>query len=334
MAQLSLTLGCGDYDRTRGLADGSVRPEGFELRYQALNPGPLFARMVRDRDLDIAEMSLSTYLNLFARDDHGFVGIPVFPSRVFRHGYLFVNRDAAISRPEDLAGRRVGTMQWQLTSSLWLRGILSDEHGVPPSAIHWFVGGQDEPGEGERAPVDVPGGVRIEQIQSGATLGGMLVDGTLDALMAPHIPDVFRARDPRVVRLFPDFRAVEAAWYRRTGLFPIMHLVVIRRDVHEAHPDLAPALFRAFVIAKARALARLRFTGTLATMVPWLIAELETAESLFGEPYWPYGVEANRQELETAVRYAHEQGIARRKLTVEELFAPATLGLVDDGSAG
>lgn len=327
-----LTIGCGDYDRTRGLADGSIRPDGFELRYEALHPGPLFARMVRDRDLDIAEMSLSTYLNLLARDDDGFVGIPVFPSRVFRHGYIFVNRDAGIRRPEDLAGRRVGTMQWQLTSSLWLRGILNEEHGVPQQAIHWFVGGQDEPGSHERAPVDVPDDVRLEAIPAGTTLAGLLAEGRLDAVLAPHVPELFRAGDPRIVRLFPDYRAIEAAWYQRTQLFPIMHLVVIRRDVHEAHPGLDVALFRAFSAAKAQALARLRFTGTLAAMVPWLVAELESAEALFGDRYWPYGLEANRRELETAIRYAREQGIARRDLAPEDLFAPETRALREDAA--
>lgn len=329
-----LTLACGDYDRTRALADGSIRPDGFAIRYLAMNPGPLFARMVRDRDVDVAEMSLCTYLNLRARGDDGLVGIPVFPSRVFRHGYVFVNRDAGIRRLEDLAGRRVGTMQWQLTASLWLRGILADEHGVPQSAIHWFVGGQDEPGEHERAPVDVPPDVRLDAIPAGTSLGELLAAGDLDAIFAPHIPDVFRAGDPRIVRLFPDFRAVEADWYRRTGLFPIMHLVVLRRDVHEAYPGLAAELFRCFVAAKAQALARLRFTGTLAAMLPGLVAELEAAEALFGDRWWPYGVEANRPELETALRYAAEQGITRRDLAIDELFAPETLELVDEGLPG
>lgn len=327
-----LTLACGEYDRTRALADGSIRPAGFELRYLALNPGELFARMVRDREFDASEMSLSTYLNLRARGDDGLVGIPVFPSRVFRHGYIFVNRDARIGRPEDLAGRRVGTMQWQLTSSLWLRGTLADEHGVQPSSITWLVGGQDEPGEHERAPVDVPPEVRVEAIPPGTSLGGLLVEGAIDAIFAPHVPRVFRDGDPRVVRLFPDFRAVETDYFRRTGLFPIMHLVVVRRDVHEANPSLAAGLFTAFCAAKARAMDRLRFTGTLATMVPWLVAEFEAAEALFGARYWPYGVAANRPELETAIRYAVEQGIARRSLTVEELFAPGTLGMVDEAT--
>jgi 4,5-dihydroxyphthalate decarboxylase len=327
-----LTLACGDYDRTRALADGSLRPGGFDIRYLALNPGPLFARMVRERDFDVAEMSLCTYLNLRARDDDGLVGIPVFPSRVFRHGYVFVNRDAGIRSLADLSGRRVGTMQWQLTASLWMRGILAEEHHVPQSAIHWFVGGQDEPGESERAPVDVPSDVRVDRIRPDATLGQMLAAGELDAVLAPHVPTVFREADPRVVRLLPDFRAVEAAWYRSRGLFPIMHLVVLRRDVHEANPGLASELFRAFVVAKSQALARLRFTGTLAAMLPGLVAELEAAEALFGDRWWPYGVEANRPELETAIRYAAEQGITRRQLTLGELFAEETQALLDDGA--
>lgn len=330
---LTLTLACGEYDRTRALADGSLRPGGFDLRYVALNPGPLFARMVRERDFDVAEMSLATYLNLRARDDEGLVGIPVFPSRVFRHGYVFVNRDAGLRGLEDLAGRRVGTMQWQLTASLWMRGILAEEHGVPQSAIHWFVGGQDEPGEHERAPVDVPADVRVDPVPAGTSLGEMLAEGTIDALLAPHIPDVFRTGDPRVVRLFPDFPAVEAAWYRKRRLFPIMHLVVLRRDVHEANPGLAVELFRAFATAKARAADRLRFTGTLPAMLPWMIADLEATEALLGRDWWPYGVEANRAELETVIRYAREQGLTRRELSVEELFADETIGLVDDASA-
>jgi 4,5-dihydroxyphthalate decarboxylase len=214
-----------------------------------------------------------------------------------------------------------------------MRGILAEEHGVPQSAIRWFVGGQDEPGEHERAPVDVPADVQVERIPVGATLGQMLAEGELDAVLTPHIPHVFRDGDPRVVRLFPGFREVEAEWYRQRGLFPIMHLVVVRRDVYEANPGLAAAVFEAFVEAKARALERLRFTGTLPSMLPGMVAELEATERLFGDRWWPYGVEANRPELETAIRYAHEQGITRHLLAIEDIFAPETLALTDASSA-
>jgi len=329
---LRLTLACGEYDRTHGLADGSVRPEGIAIDYVALEPGELFDRVVRHREFPVAEMSLATYLNLLARGDDGLVGIPVFPSRAFRHSAIYVNRDAGIRRPEDLRDRRVGTMQYQITVNLWLRGILEEDHGVRPSDLTWVLGGQDVPGTRERAPVDIPPDVAVESAPPGSTLGELLVRGEIDALFAPHTPTVFAEHRPEVVRLFPDFRTVEADWYRRTGLFPIMHLVVIRRDVYEADRWVARSLFKAFCEAKARAHARLRFTGTLAAMVPWLVADLEEAEALFGGRYWPYGVEANRAELATALRWAHEQGIAGRLLALEEAFAPETLDAQDGGA--
>ncbi len=331
MTRLRLTIACGEYDRTRGLADGSVRPEGIDVDYVALDPGELFERVARHREFPVAEMSLATYINLLARGDDGLVGIPVFPSRSFRHSAIYVNRSAGIKEPEDLRGKRVGTMQYQLTLNLWLRGILEEDHGVKPAEVTWVFGGQDVPGTRERAPVDIPDDVAVEMAPRGSTLGGLLVEGQIDALFAPHTPDVFHERRPEVVRLFPDARAVETAWYRRTKLFPIMHLVVIRRDVYDADRWVAKSLFKAFCDDKARAMARLRFTGTLAAMVPWLVEGFEDAQDLFGERYWRYGAEANRAELDTALRWAHAQGIARRPVTVEELFAPETLDAVDAG---
>jgi len=331
MSRLRLTLACGDYDRTRALADGSVRAEGIEIDYVALDPGELFERVARHREFPVAEMSLATYLNLVARGDDGLVGIPVFPSRSFRHNAIYLHRDAGVARPEDLRGRRVGTMQYQLTLNLWLRGILDVDHGIRAQDLTWVFGGQDVPGTRERAPVDIPPDVPIEMAPPGSTLGELLVSGEIDALFAPHTPGVFRERRPEVVRLWPDHREVEAAWYRRTGLFPIMHLVVLRRDVYEADRWIARSLFKAFCEAKARAMARLRFTGTLAAMVPWLVEDLEAAEALFGDRYWPYGVAANRAELDTAIRWAHDQGIARRLLELHEVFAVETLDAVDAG---
>jgi 4,5-dihydroxyphthalate decarboxylase len=329
MGRVRLTLACGDYDRTHGLADGSVQPEGIEIDYVALDPGELFERVARHREFPVAEMSLATYLNLLARGDDGLVGIPVYPSRSFRHNAIYLNRDAGIARPEDLRGKRIGTMQYQLTLNVWLRGILEEDFGVRPSEMTWVFGGQDVPGTRERAPVDIPGDVPVEMAPRGSTLGGLLVDGAIDALFAPHTPDVFHERRPEVVRLWPDHRSVETEWYRRTGLFPIMHLVVLRRDVYEADRWIARSLFKAFCEAKARAMARLRFTGTLAAMVPWLIEGFEASQDLFGNRYWRYGVDANRPELETAIRWARAQGITRRDLTVEELFATETLDAID-----
>lgn len=330
MGSLPLTLACGWYDRTAGLFDGTIRAEGIDLACVAKQPGQLFRRMARYRDFPVAEMSFSTYANLRARGDDGLVGIPIFLSRVFRHGYVFVNRNAGIEKPADLAGKRVGTMQYQLTSNLWMRGIFEDDYGLPPSAYTWYIGGQDEPGGGERAPVAVPSDVDVVQIEPHETLSELLASGGIDALLSPHIPTCFRERHPAVRRLFPDYRSVESEYHRRTGFFPIMHLVVLRRDVYEKHPWAATSLFEAFCRAKDAALERLRFTGTLAAMVPWLVGDLEDAEDMFSDsdrPYWAYGVEANRRELEAMLEWAYRHGIMVAELAVDDLFAAETLEL-------
>lgn len=329
MTDLHLTMACGWYDRTARLFDGSIRPDGVELSCIDLGPGELFRRVARDREFPIAEMSFSTYLNLLARGDDGLVGIPVFPSRVFRHSYIFINAGSGISTPQDLRGRRVGTMQYQLTSNLWVRGILEDDYGVSPADFTWCFGGQDEPGHGERTAVSIPDEIEREVIPEHQTLSDLLAAGEIDALLAPHIPQCFRDRNPMVTRLFPDFKAVEAEYHRRTGFFPIMHLVVMRRDVYERDRWVAASLFEAFARAKQAALRRLQFTGTLAAMVPWAFAALEEAEELFGQSYWPYGVEANRGELEAMIGWGRRHGIAVADVAVEELFAAETLELME-----
>ena len=327
MTDLQLTLACGRYDRTAFLFDGSIKPEGITLNCVAKRPGELFRRMAQSRDYAVAEMSFSTYANLLSRGDRGLVGIPVFTSRVFRHSYVFVNRGAGIETAGDLAGKRVGTMQYQLTSNLWMRGILEDDYGVRPADFTWYFGGQDSPGHGERAAVAIPDDIESVAIPDDQTLDRLLVAGDIDALLAPHIPASFRAQNPNVRRLFEDYREVEAAYHRRTGFFPIMHLVVIRRDVYERDPWVAESLFDAFRRAKHAALERLQFTGTLAAMVPWLFGELEAAEAVFAGHYWPYGVAENRSELETMLAWAQRHGITVRPLEVDELFAPGTLDL-------
>lgn len=328
MTALRLALACGRYDRTSRLFDGTIRPDGIELTCVARRPAQLFEQVARFREYDVAEMSFATYVNLRARGDDGLVGIPVFLSRAFRHSYVFVNSAAGIERPGDLAGRRVGTMQYQLTVNLWIRGILEDDYGVAPSSFTWCFGGQDHPGSRERSQVSIPDDVPWERVADEQTLSDLLASGDIDALFAPHIPSCFRQRAPSVRRLFPDYRDVEADYFRRTGFFPIMHLVVIRRDVYERDRWVARSLYEAFARAKHAAFERLCFTGTLATMVPWLVGDLEDAESLFaGRHYWPYGVEANRAELQTMLAWAHRHGLTVSPLTVDELFAAETLEL-------
>lgn len=324
---LELTFACNDYDRTRRLADGTVRADGISIKHLEMGPGELFQAMAAGADIGLAEMSGATYLNLISRGNDRMIALPVYPSRMFRHSYVFINRRSGIERPEDLAGKRVGSMMWQLTSSLWLRGIFEDDHGVDQASIHWVTGGQDRPGVVERAPLSLPSDITIETIPTTETLSAWLASGDIDALFAPHIPDCFVQGHPDVVRLFTEFRDVERDYYQRTGFFPIMHIVVMQRAIYEANPWAAAALYDAFCTSKQLAHERLKFSGAGSAMVPWLFSEVEQAAELFGDAYWPYGVESNRAEIETMIRYARRQGITVADLTIGELFAPETLEL-------
>jgi ABC-type nitrate/sulfonate/bicarbonate transport system substrate-binding protein len=321
VARLRLTLACGDYDRTRALEEGTIRPDGIELTYLRLPVEETFFRMSRHREFEVAELSLSTYALSLREDPPPFVALPVFPSRMFRHGCVYVHADGGIARPEDLAGRRVGTPEFQLTAGVWIRGILADHHGVPVESVRHLVGGQERAGRPEKLALDLPERIRVERIPEGATLSSMLLAGEIDALCTPRLPRPFVERDPRIRRLFPDVIAAERAWFEATGLFPIMHVVVVRRDVYQAHPWVAQSLTKAFGLAKAEAAERLYDSSSLAFMLPWLTRQLEEARELLGDDWWSYGLDANRRTLDTFLRYHHEQGLSPRRLRPEELFA-------------
>jgi 4,5-dihydroxyphthalate decarboxylase len=325
VARLRLTLACGDYDRTRALEEGTVRPDGIELTYLRLPVEETFFRMSRHREFEVAELSLSTYALSLREDPPPFVALPVFPSRMFRHGCVYVHADAGIAAPEDLAGRTVGTPEFQLTAGVWIRGILADHHGVPVESVRHLVGGQERPGRPEKLALDLPERIRVERIPERATLSSMLLAGEIDALCTPRLPRPFVERDPRVRRLFPDVIAAERAWFAATGLFPIMHVVVVRRDVYQAHPWVAQSLTKAFGLAKAEAAERLYDSSALAFMLPWLTHQLEEARELLGDDWWSYGLDANRSTLDTFLRYHHEQGLSARRLRPEELFAPEAI---------
>jgi hypothetical protein len=322
VARLQLTFACGDYDRTRALEEGTIRPDGIELTYLRLPVEETFFRMMRHHEFEVAEMSLSTYVLSLAADPAPFVALPVFTSRMFRHGSLYCNADAGISGPEDLRGKLVGTPEYQLTAGVWARGILADRHGVAVDSVRYVTGGQERPGRIEKAGVQVGGAVRISRIPDGATLSEMLVEGEIDALCTPRIPSPFVARDPRVRRVFPDVVAAEKDYYAATGIFPIMHVVVLRRDVYERYPWVAQSLYKAMSRAKREAFGNLYDSSALRFMLPWLNQDLEAATVLLGEDYWSYGLDTNLATLETFLRYHHEQGLSRRQWRPEELFAP------------
>jgi 4,5-dihydroxyphthalate decarboxylase len=325
LSKLRLTLACWDYDRTRALADGSVQPEGIDLNYLNLHVEETFFRMLRHREFDVAEMSLSSYAMAVARDDPPFIAIPVFPSRFFRHSCIFVSAKSGIREPKDIVGKRVGTPEYQMTAPVWIRGILQDEYGVDPTSVEYCIGGLEERGREEKLQLELPAKFKVGRIAPEQTLAGMIADGEIDAMYTARIPSTFRTRPGAVRRLFEDYADVEHAYYRRTGIFPIMHTVAIRRDRYRQHPWIAQSLLKAFARAQRIVYENLYTTSALTTMLPWQVAQVEDVCETMGEDWWPYGFAANRDVLDTFLRYHHEQGLSRRRLQPEELFAPETL---------
>lgn len=328
--KLDLTLACGLYDRTMALQTGAVIPDGINLNYLIMNnPGELFKRQARYAEFDVSEFSLSTHAILHNKGDHRMVGIPIFPSRRFRHSDIYINTSAGIREPKDLAGKRVGTMSFQLTAAVWIRGVLEHDYGVRADQIEWYFGGYNEAmNYTERIPIKYPSNVRTKNV-SDQSLDQMLESGEISALIGAFPPRSFQNGSPKVARLFPNYHEVELAYYRRTGIFPIMHMVVIKREIYEESPWVAVSLTKAFMKAKAVGKSRLEYTASLFCSLPWLMLHLEETRAQMGEDLFPYGIEENRQELETLLEYSYEQGLVDQRLKLEELFAPETLGGVD-----
>jgi len=325
MSQLRLTLACWDYDRTRALADGSVTPDGIDLTYLALPVEETFFRMLRHREFDAAEMSLSSYVVSLMRPEPAFIAIPVFPSRFFRHSCIFVAAKSGISEPQELAGKRIGTPEYQMTAPVWIRGILQDEYGVDPASCHYLTGGEEEPGRDEKLKLDLPARIKVTPIGPAETLSAMLAAGAIDALHTARAPSTYRSRPDAVRRLFESYVEVERAYFRKTRIFPIMHTVVIRRDLFRARPWIAQSLQKAFAMAQRKTYDDLAITAALKTMLPWQVAHVEEARRELGEDWWAYGLTPNRHVLETFLRYHREQGLSERRLAPEDLFAPETL---------
>jgi 4,5-dihydroxyphthalate decarboxylase len=325
MRKLQLSLACCDYDRTRALLDGRVPVEGCDILPVALEPEEAFHRAFKYREFDVSEISLSSHTMTVSRGDNHYVGIPAFVSRLFRHSGIYIRTDRGIDSPADLKGKRVGLPEYQITANVWIRGMLQDEYGVHPRDIHWRRGGVEEPGREERAPLALPAEIDLQQIPHEKTLSGMLEAGELDAVIGARAPSCFTRGAPNVARMFPDHRKVEEEYFRRTRIFPTMHVIGIRRAIVEANPWLPASLYKAFVQAKALAMVELAQIGHLFTSLPFGVSEFAAAKALMGEDFWSYGYEANRHVLDTFVRYHHEQGLSARPVKPEELFAPSTL---------
>ena len=327
MSKLELSLACCDYDRCRALFDGRVTIEGCDVIFTALEPEECFHRAFKHQEFDITELSMSSHTLTTGRGTNAYIGVPAFVSRLFRHSGIYIRMDRGIERPEDLAGKTIGVPEYQISANVWIRGILSDEHGVKVTDVHWRSGGIEQPGREERTPLDLPPEIDLQPIPAGKTLSQMLEAGELDGMIGARPPSCFLRGAPGVARLFADVRAAEEAYYERTKIFPIMHLIGIRKNLAERHPWLAVSVLKAFLEAKRLAMEDLAQIGHLCVSLPWAVAERSRVMSLMGDDYWSYGVDANRHVLEVFLRYHHEQGLSKQRLAPEDLFAPSTLDL-------
>lgn len=314
MSKLKLTMACGNYDRTRALIDGTVQAEGIDLNFLPLVPGETFWRMLNNSEFDVSEMSLSSYTILRSRGDDRYVALPVFPSRIFRHSAIYIHADAGITHPVDLKGRRIGVGDYQMTAAVWVRGLLQDDYGVLPQDLHWVLGHAVQ-------DIELPMGLSITTAPSGNP-EQMLASGDIDALISVMIPDAMHHQGSKIRRLFLNFREIESDYYRRTGIFPIMHTLVLRSDVYRDHPWAAISLYKAFVRARQLCFARLYNTDALVTSLPWLIDDVEKTRDLMGENYWDYSIRGSLLTLQALTRHLYEQGLTPRQMQPEELFVP------------
>lgn len=325
MSKLALTVATADYDRVRALVDGRVGIDGCDVNYLILKVEEVLERAYLHQEFAIAEIGFSPYLIALSRGTAPYVAVPAFLSRMFRHSALYVRDDRGIEEPADLAGKRIGVPEYQMSAALWVRGMLKDECGLGAERMQWVQGGLETPGRREKFPLDLPRDFPLAPAPGGVSLSEMLREGSLDAIISARAPSSFRDGRPHVRRLFPDYRRAEQAYYKRSGIFPIMHAVGIRRDLAERHPWLAANVLKAFTAAKRINDAALADVTSLSVALPWCHAELEETEAVMGDDFWPYGVARNRTTLETMARYSFEQGLSVRRVTIEEMFPPSTL---------
>ena len=322
MSKLNLSLACWNYDRTRAIQDGSVQPDGIDINYHDLPVEETFFRMLRHQEFDIAEMSLSSYTVSLFREPRRFVAIPIFPSRFFRHSCIYVNAKSGIRTPKDLIGKKIGVPEFQMTAPVWIRGTLDELYGVPVDSVTYYTGGEEEPGRSEKLALDLPANIKVQAIPDHKTLSQMLRDGEIDALHTARAPSTYDGKN--VVRLFENYGEVEKDYFRKTGLFPIMHTIAIRRDVYEQNRWVAQSLYKAFVEAQKKTYADLRETAVLKAMLPFLNWEVDQTIKEMGTNYWAYGLQDNEKVLSTFLKYHFECGLSKRLLKPEELFAPET----------
>jgi 4,5-dihydroxyphthalate decarboxylase len=323
MHKLNLSVAVRDYDRTRPLSDGLVQIDGVNPVFMALDPEEIFFRAFRHAEFDICELSLSSFTVKTARGESAYIGVPAFVSRAFRHTSIYVRTDR-IKKPVDLKGKTIGVPEYQLTANVWARALLEDDHGVKPSDIRWVRGGLEEAGRPEKIAITLPTDVKLENAPEGRTLSAMLESGEIDGFIGPRVPSCFSRGAPNVGWLFADPVAAATDYYKRTQIFPIMHIIGIRREIVAQHPWLPAAVLKAFERSKAIALEKLFDTSSTKVTLPFVEERLMEARALMGQDFWSYGVPANRKTLETFLRHHHAQGLSPRLVKVDELFHPTT----------
>lgn len=325
MTKLNLSFAIGDYDRNRPLIDGRVQIDGVDPVFMTLSPEEIFFRAFRHREFDVCELSLASYVVTLDKGIAGYVGVPVFLSRAFRHTAIYVRNDKGIETPADLKGKRIGLAEYQLTANVWVRALLEDDYGVKPSDIVWVRGGMEAPGRPEKIPLELPSDVRLESAPADTSLNALLEAGEIDGFIGPRTLSCFDKGHPNVRRLFADPTAEAAGYFERTGIFPIMHIVGVRKEIVAEHGYLPAALLKAFSRSKAAALEALSDTAATKVTLPFLEERLEATRQLMGDDFWSYGVDANRHVLENFLEHHHRQGLSRRRIAVEELFHPSTM---------
>lgn len=320
---LTISLATWDHDRMLPLHEGTVPMDGVEIESHILPTSTLFPVAVQEARFDVTELSISSYLLQVSRGSSAYTAIPVYPSRAFRHSGFFARRGSGIEAPAQFVGRRIGVPEYQMTAAVWMRGILKDEYNVDCDSIHWRTGALDAGIRKERLPLDLPLGMVVEPINEGQTLQQLLLDGEIDGLLAPKPPQAFLDGNPDIVRVVPDFETAEIAYHRKTGFFPIMHVLAIRKSLVDDHPWLARSLYNSSVKARDIALKRLRdvwLGNSNRLSLPWLNASMEKTLAVLGQDYWPYGFDSSRNELLAICRYSVEQHLAERHVAPEELF--------------
>ncbi|MFT5349462.1 MAG: 4,5-dihydroxyphthalate decarboxylase [Gammaproteobacteria bacterium] len=322
MPNLKLSVGCGNYDRTEALRSGIVQPEGIDLTYIPIqSPPEIFARMIKNHAFDFAEMSTSMYLTLRAKNEFPFVALPVFPSKVFRHGFIFINKNSGIKTAKDLEGKRVGVPEFRQTAAIWIRGILEHEYGVDMETIQWYEGGANVPREPDVLDLRPDREIKIQFIGPEKSLNDMLAAGEIDAMIGARQPFSLDTC-PDVGRLFPNYRDEEKSYFKKTGIFPIMHTLVVNEELYNEHPWVAESMYKAFAQAKDWCLDQMKFSGTMRYTLPWLFADIDEMTEVFGADPWAYGLEQNRSTLEALVSYLHDQKFLAEKVAIEDMFVP------------